>query len=128
VHEVWGVKVENGENIPYIVEQVKQLVLVDLGKTVRTTVAPEGTPVTAIFANAIPYSFAFGSLSVIVSFLVGIPLGIEAAKRKGKSTDTLINGFNLFIAAVPALIITLGIYILAIMGFGTSSLFSTGSF
>jgi oligopeptide transport system permease protein len=87
-----------------------------------------GTPVTEIFADAIPYSAAFGMPAIVISFACGIPLGIEAAKKQGKAADRIINGFNLFISAVPALILVLGIYLLAVMGFGTSTTFASGSF
>jgi len=103
------------------------LVFVNLGQTFRNNVAIQYTPVTEIFANAIPYTFAFQAPAVIISFLIGVPLGIEAAKRKGKATDSIINGINMVLIAVPALIIMASFFLLSVMGFGTSSMFSSGS-
>jgi len=106
---------------------VYRLVFVNLGQTFRNNVAIQYTPVTEIFAGAIPYTFAFQGPAVILSFLIGVPLGIESAKRKGKAGDNIINGVNMILIATPALIITAAFYLLSVMGFGTSSLFSSGS-
>jgi len=124
VSEVWA----TGPDGVYVQSKVTKTVLVDLGVSFRSTVSQMGTPVTEIFADAIPYSAAFGMPAIVISFACGIPLGIEAAKKQGKAADRIINGFNLFISAVPALILVLGIYLLAVMGFGTSTTFASGSF
>ncbi|AVN63467.1 MULTISPECIES: oligopeptide ABC transporter permease OppB [Mesoplasma] len=89
---------------------------------------PGSTEVTSLFASAIPYSFGIGSVAVLFSYLIGIPLGIEAAKRKGKATDGAINGTATFLLAVPSLVIVIAIYLISILVFGHSSIFSSGSF
>lgn len=89
---------------------------------------PGSTEVTSLFASAIPYSFGIGSVAVLVSYLIGIPLGIEAAKRKGKVTDGAINGASTFLLAIPSLVIVIAIYLTSILVFGHSSIFSSGSF
>lgn len=99
-----------------------------LGLTTSTAIADQGTDVMSLFNKAIPYSFAFGSLAVIFSYLIGIPLGIAAARRKGKPSDFLINTSSITLVAVPAVVIVIGIYLLSASGFGNSILFSSGSF
>ncbi|ASZ08855.1 ABC transporter permease [Mesoplasma chauliocola] len=89
---------------------------------------PGSTEVTTLFASAIPYSFAIGSIAVIFSYLIGIPLGIEAAKRKGKTTDAAINGTSTFLLAVPSLVIVIAVYLTSILVFGHSAIFTSGSF
>ncbi|ATZ17703.1 oligopeptide ABC transporter permease OppB [Mesoplasma melaleucae] len=89
---------------------------------------PGSTEVTSLFADAIPYSFGIGSIAVLVSYIIGIPLGIEAAKRKGKTADGVINGASTFLLAIPSLVIVIAVYLTSILVFGHSSIFSSGSF
>ncbi|AVN58707.1 oligopeptide ABC transporter permease OppB [Mesoplasma florum] len=89
---------------------------------------PGSTEVTSLFASAIPYSFGIGSIAVLISYLIAIPLGIEAAKRKGKTTDAAINGSATFLLAIPSLVIVIAVYLVSILVFGHSSIFSSGSF
>ena len=48
-------------------------------------------------------SFVIGLIAVILAYLLGIPLGILMAKRKGKISDILGNIYIVFIIAVPSL-------------------------
>ncbi|ATZ17493.1 oligopeptide ABC transporter permease [Williamsoniiplasma luminosum] len=89
---------------------------------------PGTTEIMTLFANAIPYSLAFGSVAVILCYLIGVPLGIQAAKRKGRKTDTVINGTSMLFIAVPAVVIIVGIYLVSIKVFGHSAMFNSGSF
>ncbi|AUF83703.1 ABC transporter permease [Mesoplasma syrphidae] len=89
---------------------------------------PGSTEILELFNKAIPYSFAFGSVSVIISYLIGVPLGIQAAKRKGKPSDNIINGANILLVAAPAVVIIIGVYLLSISVFGHSAMFNSGSF
>ncbi len=49
------------------------------------------------------YSFIMGVLSVILSYLLGVPLGILMAKRKDKLFDKIGTIYIIFIIAVPSL-------------------------
>ncbi|WP_031543285.1 oligopeptide ABC transporter permease OppB [Mesoplasma photuris] len=89
---------------------------------------PGQTEIMTLFNEAIPYSFAFGSVSVIISYMIGLPLGIQAAKRKGKTSDNIINGTNILLVAVPGIVIIIGFYLLSISAFGHSAMFESGSF
>ncbi len=49
------------------------------------------------------YSFSIGLIAVILSYLVGLPLGIVMALRKDKLVDKLGTAYIVFITAVPSL-------------------------
>lgn len=49
------------------------------------------------------YSFAIGIISVILSYLLGIPLGITMALKKDKLVDKLGTIYIIFVIAVPSL-------------------------
>jgi len=70
-----------------------------LGKSVtyRTDV-----PVVTIIADKITYSLLFGLGAVAISLLIGVPLGIMMAYRKGRWLDRLGTGYIVFVVAVPA--------------------------
>lgn len=99
-----------------------------LGLTTSPAIADQATDVMSLFNKAIPYSFAFGSIAVVFSYLIGIPLGIAASRYKGKTSDFLINTSSITLVAIPAVVIVIGIYLLSAAGFGNSILFSSGSF
>ena len=71
----------------------------DLGKSVtyRTDV-----PVTTIIQDKIMYSLLFGLGAVVLSLLLGVPLGILMAQMKGRWLDRLGTGYIVFVVAVPA--------------------------
>ncbi len=49
------------------------------------------------------YSFVIGIISVVMSYLLGVPLGILMARKKGKLLDKLGTVYIIFIIAVPSL-------------------------
>ena len=49
------------------------------------------------------YSFSIGIVSVLLMYLIGIPLGILMARHKDKFVDKLGTGYIMFITAVPSL-------------------------
>lgn len=49
------------------------------------------------------YSFLIGIISVIISYLLGVPLGILMARKKDKLADKLGTIYIIFIIAVPSL-------------------------
>ncbi|MEY9971427.1 oligopeptide transport system permease protein [Lysinibacillus sp. RC46] len=71
----------------------------DLGKSVtyRTDV-----PVVTIIADKIMYSLLFGLGAVVLSLLIGVPLGILMAQMKGRWLDRLGTGYIVIVVAVPA--------------------------
>ncbi|MCD8023731.1 MAG: ABC transporter permease [Lachnospiraceae bacterium] len=71
-------------------------------------------PVTEILADKLPVSIKLGCLSVLVSLILGIPLGTVMARFKAKIPDRLGTLFIVFIQAVPA-----AVYYLFIQMYGT---------
>lgn len=49
------------------------------------------------------YSFVIGIISVIITYLIGVPLGILMARKKDKLADKLGTIYIVFIMAVPSL-------------------------
>ncbi len=62
----------------------------------------DNVPVTEILAEKVPISVQLGSLSILVSLVLGIPLGTMMARYKGKFFDKFGTLFIVFVQAVPA--------------------------
>ncbi len=86
----------------------------DLG---TSRVYRNNVPVAQILAPKVPISVRLGSLSILFSMLVGLPMGTLMAKYKGKFFDHLGTGFIVLIEAVPA-----AVYYLVIQLYGTELL------
>ncbi len=95
-----------------LVNFYKSLLHGDLGVSRRYRANVE---VTEILAKKIPVSVQLGSLSILVSLLCGLPMGILMTKNKGKFFDKLGTLFIVFIQAVPAMV-----YYLFIQLYGTT--------
>jgi len=90
-------------------------VLVQYGHWLRTTLRGDlGTsfvdrrPVTAVIADALPVSLALGASSLLLSFVVGIGVGILQAARRGSVGDHLLTALSVVLAASPAYWMGLG--------------------
>lgn len=92
----------------------KDLVHGDLGKSNRYR---PGVEITKILADKIPVSMWLGAISLVISLLLGIPLGRVMARYKGRIPDHLGTIFIVLINAVPAVV-----YYLFIQMYGTSIL------
>ncbi len=90
----------------------KHLLHGDLGESRRYRA---NVAVTEILAKKVPISIKLGSLSILVSLLCGLPMGILMAKNKGNFFDKLGTLFIVFIQAVPAMV-----YYLFIQLYGTT--------
>lgn len=70
--------------------------------------------VSAIISNRLPASVEIGSLALITSLIIGIPLGVLSASKKGKNEDSTIRTISSISSAFPifisALILQLFIY------------------
>lgn len=60
-------------------------------------------------------SFTIGILSVILCYIIGLPMGVWMARRKDKLVDKIGNGYIIFIMSVPSLA-----YIFAFAAIGVS--------
>ena len=76
-----------------------------------------GVPVAEILAPKIPISVKLGTLSLLVSLVLGLPMGLLMAKYKGKFFDHLGTAIIVLIEAVPA-----AVYYLFLQFYGTSAL------
>ena len=97
-----------------IVNFFKDLLHGDLGMSRRYRA---NVPVVDILRTKIPVSMKLGSLSILVSLLAGLPLGMAMARNKGKWIDKLGTLFIVFIQAVPA-----AVYFLFIQLYGSTML------
>ena len=86
----------------------------DLGKSSRYR---PGVAITKILADKIPISMWLGAMSLVISLLLGIPLGRAMAQYKGRIPDHIGTVFIVLINAVPAVV-----YYLFIQMYGTSIL------
>lgn len=105
-----------------LVNFFKNLLHGDLGvsRTFRANV-----PAWDIIKEKIPISVQFGLMSMALSMLLGIPLGILMAKSKGKFWDKLGTGFIVFIQAVPAAVYYLFIQLYGTQIFGIKMLYNS---
>ena len=86
----------------------------DLGTSITYR---QNVAVTEVIAEKIPYSIKLGSMAILVSLALGIPLGAMMARYKGRFFDKLGTLFIVFIQAVPA-----AVYFLFIQLYGTTFL------
>jgi peptide/nickel transport system permease protein len=68
----------------------------------------ERRPVARVLADALPVSLALGGASLALSFAVGILVGVVQAARRGTTTDHLLTGISVVLAAAPAYWLGLG--------------------
>ncbi|APW36780.1 ABC transporter permease [Rhodoferax koreense] len=84
---------------PFLVQYAEFLrgaVVGDFGKSFMG-----GTPVSKLIADALPATLALALVSLGVSVLVSVPLGIQAAVHKGKGIDQLIRIVSLVGLSFP---------------------------
>ena len=74
-----------------------------------------GVAITTILKDKVPISMMLGSISLIVSLLLGLPLGRLMTRYKGRIPDHLGTAFIVVVQAVPAVV-----YYLFIQMYGTS--------
>lgn len=82
-----NIEAKYGLNLPVVVQYgryLKGLAHGDLGESYKY----EGRPVTEIIAQSFPASFQLGFYSLLLSFAVGVPLGVLAAARRGTPWDS----------------------------------------
>lgn len=74
-----------------------------------------GRTVTSIMVSKFPVSARVGGMAILLSLLVGIPLGCLAAINRGKALDSIISVFSTCGIAVPSFVIcTLLMYFLGV--------------
>jgi ABC-type dipeptide/oligopeptide/nickel transport system permease component len=74
----------------------------DLGLSLIQT----GTPVTDLLANGVPVTLELGGLALLVSLLLGVPLGVVAAVRQNRLVaDNLNMAVMLILYSVPPFVL-----------------------
>ncbi len=91
--------------------------LITKGDLGTSRIYRQNVPVAEILAPKIPVSVRLGTMSLIVSLLLGLPMGTLMAKYKGKFFDHFGTGVIVLIEAVPA-----AVYYLFIQFYGTEAL------
>jgi oligopeptide transport system permease protein len=81
-----------------------------------------------LFAEGIPYSFAFGIIAVVLSYAISLPLGIYSAMKKQNVSGKVINATTILIYCLPTVIVTLVLFIIPVIGLSESRMFLSGSF
>jgi oligopeptide transport system permease protein len=93
--------------ITYISDALK----LDFGDSLKQ----RGRTVTSIILSKFPVSAKVGGLSILLSLLIGIPLGCLAAIHRGKAMDSVISVISTCGIAVPSFVIcTLLMYFLGV--------------
>src|SRR5215208_3437819 len=68
----------------------------------------ERRPVSATIADALPVSLALGLSSLLLSFALGITIGVMQASTRGTLGDRVLTGLSVVLAASPAYWLGLG--------------------
>jgi oligopeptide transport system permease protein len=68
----------------------------DLGPSIK-----QNAPVAEIIAEAVPYSVIIGMQAMLVSLLIGIPLGLVAGLRQNSATDYTAMGVAMVGVSIP---------------------------
>ena len=76
-----------------------------------------GTPVTQLIAQKAPLSIVMGLMSMLISMILGIPLGAAMARSKSGFWDKFGTVFIVIVNAVPA-----AVYYIFIQMYGTSAM------
>ena len=72
-----------------------------------TSYLSTGTPVSTLIAGFLPWTLFSVSLSLLVSFTIGIALGMYIAYHRGGITDKLLTATAVFFSSVPNYIIAI---------------------
>jgi peptide/nickel transport system permease protein len=59
-------------------------------------------PVAAVLADAIPISLGLGGIALLLTFIVGVPVGIVQAARRGGAVDRLLTVVTTAVYAAPS--------------------------
>lgn len=65
----------------------------------------EGRPVSTLIAQGVPISIGVGGLALVLSLLLGVPLGLLAALRQNSVLDRAIVATTLILYAVPSFVL-----------------------
>lgn len=84
-----------------------------------------GVPVVKVIGNKFGISMKNGLISMAVSMVVGIPMGVMQAMYKEKLFDTIGTAYTIFVNAVPALVSYSLVLVFGSRVLGLPSMYST---
>lgn len=73
-------------------------------------------PVTAVIREALPLSLALGGASLVLSFVLGVPLGAWQSARAGRGADGALTVLSTIVYAAPSFWLALALIALATTG------------
>ena len=79
-----------------------------------------GLPVSRVLADAAPISILLGASSLALTFLVGVPIGMLQAARRGRASDAAITVMTTAIYAAPTFWLALAL--VAVFTYGAATL------
>jgi oligopeptide transport system permease protein len=109
-------------------EPIYETRFIYFGVTMTNVLGSQNLDVSSEFETAMPYSFTYGLITITISYLLGVPLGILAAIKNKKISGKLMNSVSLFIYSLPSVIIIMFFFLLPVGFFSQSSLFFSESF
>ena len=80
---------------------LKNLVKGDLGMSIKN----KGVTVSTLIAEKLPNSAKLGGIAIVVSVLIGVPLGSISAVNRNKWLDKVISVFSTLGIAVPSFVV-----------------------
>jgi len=89
-----------GINQPLLIQYtiwLKNMIFLNLGNSLRS-----GQPVISILEQTFPVTFELSVFSIMISLLIGIPLGVISAVKNNILVDQFIRTFSLFGVASPS--------------------------
>ncbi|MCU0636535.1 MAG: ABC transporter permease [Gemmatimonadaceae bacterium] len=90
---------------------IARLVRGDLGYSVS-----RGQPVREVLADALPHSLLLGGLSLALTFVTGVTIGLWQAVRRGRPVDTALTIVGTVIGGMPAYWLALVLVVLFTSG------------
>ncbi len=91
-------------------------------------VVQQGTSVTELLAERCPVSFKIGIISLLLSWIIGYPLGVLMAKNKGKAFDKFGNAIIVANLAIPSLVFYFLIQYFSLSVLGLPQFFEESNF
>ena len=76
-------------------------------------------PVSRAIADALPVSLGLGAASLLLTFLIGIPLGVLQAARRGRASDRILTIATTTVYAAPSFWIALSL--VAVFTYGAAA-------
>ena len=92
---------------------IKDAVQGDFGKSVK-----EGRPVLDVVLERAPATLFLGSVAFLISIMVGVPLGIVSAIKRGSIFDQLGKTVALIGQSTPAFLLGIGLMLVFAVGLG----------